>query len=165
RDGSLREAAAERGIPMLLYEAGEALRFDELSIRAGVQGILAVMRALKMLPPSRRKRPVAEPFVARSTSWLRAPRSGIFRNLTPLGEQVRKEALLGIVSDPFGREEIEVRAASGGIVIGRTSLPLVTEGEALFHVARFQDVREVAEQLEAFQLEYDIEYEGDTPII
>ena len=36
RDGSLREIAAERGIPMLLYEAGEALRFDERAIRAGV---------------------------------------------------------------------------------------------------------------------------------
>ncbi len=30
RDGSLREAAAEHGIPMLLYEAGEALRFGEV---------------------------------------------------------------------------------------------------------------------------------------
>ena len=78
---------------------------------------------------------------------------------------MQKEALLGIVSDPFGHEETEVRAPSAGIVIGRTSLPLVTEGEALFHIARFQDIHEVAEQLEAFQLEYDMEYEGDPPII
>ena len=53
RDGSLREAAATHGIPMLLYEAGEALRFDEVSIRAGVKGIINVMRELEMLPPSR----------------------------------------------------------------------------------------------------------------
>ncbi|HSG06703.1 MAG TPA: succinylglutamate desuccinylase/aspartoacylase family protein, partial [Nitrospiria bacterium] len=33
RDGSLREAARERGIPMLLYEGGEALRFNEPVIR------------------------------------------------------------------------------------------------------------------------------------
>lgn len=38
RDGSLREAAAELGIPMLLYEAGEGLRFDEVCIRAGQLG-------------------------------------------------------------------------------------------------------------------------------
>ncbi len=43
RDGSLREAAAEYGIPMLLYEAGEALRFNEVAIRAGVKGIINVM--------------------------------------------------------------------------------------------------------------------------
>ena len=69
RDGSLREATATLSIPMLLYEAGEALRYDELAIRAGVQGVLNVMRALGMLPPSRRRRPLPEPFVARSSAW------------------------------------------------------------------------------------------------
>jgi uncharacterized protein len=54
RDGSLREAAAEKGIPTLMYEAGEALRFDEISIRMGVAGIIEVMRQLGML---RRKTP------------------------------------------------------------------------------------------------------------
>ena len=98
RDGSLREAAAARGIPMLLYEAGEALRFDELSIRAGVQGILNVMRGLEMLPPSRsRKRAAREPFVARSSSWVRAPASGIFRGVVSLGAHVKKDELLGTV--------------------------------------------------------------------
>lgn len=167
RDGSLREAAAERGIPMLLYEAGEALRFDELSIRAGVRGIIAVMRTLGMLPPSRRKKPITEPFVARSSTWVRAPHSGIFRNITPLGNHVRKGERLGIVSDPFGQEEIEIRSSSNGIVIGRTSLPLVSEGEALFHIARFQDIKEVAEQVEAFQEEQQNELvrESEPPII
>jgi hypothetical protein len=49
RDGSLRQAGVEAGIPMLLYEAGEALRFDEFGIRVGVKGVLAVMRSLGML--------------------------------------------------------------------------------------------------------------------
>ena len=44
RDGSLREAARELGVPILLFEAGEGLRFDEMSIRAGVSGVLRVMR-------------------------------------------------------------------------------------------------------------------------
>ena len=75
RDGSLRQAAADLGIPMLVYEAGEALRFDELCIRAGTQGILNVMRALEMLPASSRRRAEhAEPFIARSSTWIRAPR-------------------------------------------------------------------------------------------
>jgi hypothetical protein len=46
--------AAELGIKMLLYEAGEGLRFDELSIRAGVRGVLQVMRELEMLPQGKR---------------------------------------------------------------------------------------------------------------
>ena len=152
RDGSLREAAAEYGIPMLLYEAGEALRFDEVSIRAGVKGIINVMRSLEMLPPTRRiRKKQIEPVVARSSSWERSPDSGIFRAMVPLGGRVKKGTLLGVVGDPFGDMETQVNASFSGIVIGRTNLPLVNEGDALFHIARFQDVQEVEAQVDEFQ--------------
>ncbi|MDH3713013.1 MAG: succinylglutamate desuccinylase/aspartoacylase family protein [Gammaproteobacteria bacterium] len=162
RDGSLREAAAECGIPMLVYEAGEALRFDELSIRPGVQGIVNVMRALGMLQRSRRKTPPREPFIANSSSWVRAPQSGILRTVVGLGARVSPQDHLGVVADPFGEEESEVRAQSGGIVIGRTNLPLVHEGEAVYHIARFDDTHEVAEQVEAFQSSHEEALEADT---
>ncbi|NIR32382.1 MAG: succinylglutamate desuccinylase/aspartoacylase family protein [Gammaproteobacteria bacterium] len=156
RDGSLREAAAERGIPMLLYEAGEALRFDEFSIRVGVQGVLSVMRALEMLPPRRRgKQRVREPFVARSSSWIRAPQSGILRAVTPLGARVKKGEILGVVSDPFGESESEVQAHASGVVIGRVQMPLVHAGEALFHVARFESARQVVSEVEALQTHHE----------
>jgi len=152
RDGSLREAAAEAGIPMLLYEAGEALRFDEIGIRAGVRGIINVMRELGMLPrKKRRSRLVPDPFVARTTFWVRAPASGILRAITPLGQQVKKNELMGLIANPFGDSEFEVRASYDGVVIGRTNIPLIHEGEALFHIARFGDAREVAEHVESFQ--------------
>jgi hypothetical protein len=152
RDGSLRGAAVEKGIPMLLYEAGEALRFDELSIRAGVRGVVNVMRSLGMAPASRRKHstPLPEPFVARSSGWVRASGSGILRPMAPLGAQVTKGALLGVVSDPFGEKEEQVLSPYSGIVIGRTNLPLVNEGDALFHIARFKEISEVAASVEDF---------------
>jgi predicted deacylase len=151
RDGSLREAAAEYGIPMLLYEAGEALRFDEVSIRAGVKGIINVMRSLGMLPAVKRKagQPY-EPIVVSHTSWVRAPESGIFRALVPLGARVKRDQLLGVIASPFGDEEYEVKASFSGIVIGRTSLPLINEGDALFHLARVQGIRAAEESVESF---------------
>ncbi|SCZ59442.1 succinylglutamate desuccinylase/aspartoacylase family protein [Thiohalomonas denitrificans] len=151
RDGSLRQAAVEKGVPMLLYEAGEALRFDEVSIRAGVRGIVNVLRELKMLPPTghpRKSEP--RPVVARASNWVRAPESGIFRASVPIGAKVKKGTLLGMVSDSFGESELEVRAPSDGIVIGRSNLPLVHEGEALFHLARFQKVDAVSARVDAF---------------
>jgi predicted deacylase len=155
RDGSLRESAAENGIPMLLYEAGEALRFDELSIRAGVKGIINVMRLLEMIPPSRRKsKKQMEPVVARSSAWVRAAESGILRAMVPLGGRVKKGSLLGIVADPFGESEIEILSPYSGIVIGKTNLPLVNEGEALYHIARFGDVHEVEAKVDEFHEEY-----------
>jgi predicted deacylase len=152
RDGSLREAAAENGIPMLLYEGGEALRFDEVPIRAGVRGITSVMRALHMLPPREKKTKThREPVVARASSWVRAPKSGILRRTVRLGSRVRKDQPIGVISDPFGGSEVEVVSPYSGVVIGCTNLPLANEGEALYHVARFHVVAEAAVQVEAFQ--------------
>lgn len=151
RDGSLREIAAKRGIPMLLYEAGEALRFDERAIRAGVKGIVAVMRELKMLPASSRKANRPEPLVVRSTYWARAERSGIFRATAALGTRVRRGEIIGVIADPFGEQEDDVHATNNGIIIGRNNLPLVNEGEALFNIARFESTREAADAVDAFQ--------------
>ena len=52
-DGSFRMAARAHEIPVILYEAGEALRFDEVAIRAGVKGVLGVMSHLEMRRKSR----------------------------------------------------------------------------------------------------------------
>jgi len=150
RDGSLREAAVEAGIPMLLYEGGEALRFDEMSIRAGLRGILNVMRALDMLPHQKTQHAVT-PVEARSTSWVRAPESGVFRAAQKLGARVHKGDTLGMISAPLTDRECAVTAPGSGILIGQTHLPLVHEGEALFHVARFEKNAAVAEQVEALQ--------------
>jgi predicted deacylase len=152
RDGSLRECAAENGIPMLLYEAGEALRFDEVSIRAGLRGITNVMRELGMLPKlKKRSKKHPEPVVARSSSWVRAPGGGILRPMAGLGSRMKKNAILGVISDPFGEREVQVLSPCDGIVIGRTNLPLVNEGDGLFHVARFEQVKQVEANVEEFQ--------------
>lgn len=151
RDGSLRASAAAVDVPILLYEAGEALRLDELCIRAGVQGILRVMRALGMLRKGRPKQP-PNPIVARSSAWVRAPQSGVFRAYVGLGERViREQTVLGAVSDPFGEREREIRAPFSGIVIGALNLPLVNEGDAIFHVARFHRTDVAMERIEGFQ--------------
>ena len=150
RDGSLREQVVERGIPMLVYEGGEALRFDERAIRAGVRGVIGAMRSLAMLPPSSVAQP-AEPFVAHSSHWLRAPEGGILRSRGSLGAHVERGQLLGVVADPLGQGEVRIRAAHAGVVIGRTELPLVNEGDALYHIATFDDPGEVSASVDEFE--------------
>ena len=169
RDGSLREVAAELGIAMLLYEGGEGLRFDEFSIRVGVRGVIEVMRALEMLPRSSRSaHPRVEPFVARASSWTRAPESGIMRTLKPLGSRVKSDEPLALIADPFGENQVPVLAHQDGIVIGRTNLPLVNAGDALFHIARFARPSRVASEVEAFQGVHEtdpVEDALDPPIV
>jgi predicted deacylase len=151
REGSLREAAARLDIPVIVYEASEALRFDEFAIRAGVRGVVGVMRALGMLKDRKRpKRKPVEPMLVRSSTWVRAAQSGILRRAVALGKLVRKGERLGAIADPFGGNEIEVLSPAEGIVIGGTNLPLVHEGDALFHIGRFEGTQVAAKAMDAF---------------
>jgi predicted deacylase len=151
RDGSLREAGDELGVRILLYEAGEALRFDELSIRAGVKGITNVMRHLGMLSKTRAKANPVEPFVARQSGWARATDSGFVSHKKNLGDYVKKGDCLAIIKDPFGKELDVVNSHAEGIIIGKQNIPLVQEGEAMYHVAYFSNPDGVSENIEIMQ--------------
>lgn len=167
-EGSLRRTAREAGVPVITYEGGEALRFNETAIRAGLKGVIRVMRHLRMLPPARSRRPAPEPqYIADDSSWMRAGQDGLFRAAVALGDRVRAGQPLGWIADPFGGAEIAVEAAFSGLVIGRANLPLVHEGEALFHVARFDHVGRVHREMERFSeaLEQGDEWSEEPPIV
>lgn len=157
RDGSLRQAAAEQGIPMLLFEGGEALRYDEKVIQTGLHGVLSLMESIGMIAP-KDKKPVKKPikkkskeiFIARSSHWLRAPQSGSLVTKKKLGAYVKKGEVLGKISNPYGGDKVDVLASKTGIIIGMTMIPLVNRGDALFHVATFEDSEAVEERLEIF---------------
>jgi len=156
RDGSLREAARKEGVRILLFEGGEALRFDELSIRQGLHGCLGVLEKVGMIAPIKRKKTTKTPkknknvFYAETSHWVRAPRSGSFVTKRKLGEILKPGDLLATVSDPFGLNEEDLFAKNEGLIIGMSSMPLVNRGDAIFHIAYFQDFEEVED---AFDLD------------
>ncbi len=162
REGTLRQTAMDMDIPVLLYEAGEALRYDELSIRAGFQGIINVMREISMLRPVKKSSKHIEPFVAYNSGWVRAPESGMLRYPVALGTQVKRNDILGYISDPYSGEMVEIQSPWRGIVIGNIQIPMAHEGEALFHIARFrEDNDDVVETVDLFNQNY-MEIDVDT---
>ncbi|MEL6494423.1 MAG: succinylglutamate desuccinylase/aspartoacylase family protein [Cyanobacteria bacterium J06623_7] len=134
RDGSLRQAATKRGIPVLLYEAGEALRFDSLAIEVGVAGIFGVMEHLEMyrheLAPT-----IGESLRASKTRWIRATCGGIFHLMVNLGDRISKKQELGYITNAFGGSKVLIRAKVTGVVISHIQNPLVNQGDAIIHVA------------------------------
>jgi predicted deacylase len=133
RDGSLREAASSRGITMLLYESGQANRFDESAIEAGVTGIMRSLRSLDMID-ARLPRPIPTK-VFRRTRWVRARRGGLVRVVPMLQDRVEKGEPIAEISDAFGYRPTFVRATETGWVIGRSLNPQVSPGDALVHIA------------------------------
>ena len=150
RDGSLRSVAQEEGIPILLYEAGEALRFDETSIRIGVQGIVNVLRANEMLPKLVRKTTKKLPIITKSSKWIRSSNSGMLRTIKALGETVEMDEIIAFIDEPLGDESFEIKSPFDGVIIGKSEIPLVQEGDAVFHIANFNNLDMAENKMEYF---------------
>jgi predicted deacylase len=153
-EGSFRAAAHANGIGVLLFEAGEALRFDEVAIRSGVRGVLEVMTELDMRGKTRKQRKV-EAMVANTSRWVRAGQSGILRSLVATGSRVEVDEVLAYISDPLGENNEQLISPVDGIIIGKTNLPLVFAGEAIFNIASYEEIDQVAENIDAYHEELD----------
>ena len=138
RDGSLRHACSKRGIPLLVFEGGEAHRFNESAVRAGVEGTLRVLAELGMRegPVPKAEKPTV---VVRHSKWERARRSGIARIDVFPGQPVQRGDVLGVIADALGERQTLVRATRTGIVLGYTRNPLASQGDALVHIADLSD--------------------------
>jgi predicted deacylase len=143
RDGSLREAALRRGVPVIVYEAGEGLRVDELSVRVGMEGVLQVMAFLGMT--RRRRTQPRAPVLATSSRWVRAEESGLFRPFRDIGDHVAAGERIAVVADPYGEHETDIKASNAGIIIGRANIPAVNQGDALFHIAKVDNASQLGE--------------------
>ncbi|KAB2813293.1 succinylglutamate desuccinylase/aspartoacylase family protein [Pimelobacter simplex] len=135
RDGSLRQAGRDRGARVLLYEAGEAMRFQAEPIAVGVAGVRRVLASLGMIDPDPAWADHPAPEECRSSAWVRARGTGILHLDVRLGDRVETGQRLGGLSDTFGRRVRLVHADRDGIVIGLTRAPIVNAGDALVHIA------------------------------
>jgi predicted deacylase len=131
---TLRAVTTRRGIPTLLFEAGESSRFNEDAIRMGVEGVLRVMAELEMIPRTGIRRGARSVEATRSR-WVRASQSGVAYVHAALGNHVERGDRIATIADPLGESAVKVRAPASGFVIGLTSNPLVHRGDAILHLA------------------------------
>lgn len=151
--GMLRTYAFGKNKPFLTYEAGEAMRFDEHSIKVGLKGILNVMRKLDMMPDKfLKKESVRKSFLTEKNMWVRAPASGISYTVHKLGQYVRKGETLCVLKDPIGSGAgTPVVSPEEAVIVGKNNIPLVHEGEALFQLAVFPKMKDAASQLKEWK--------------
>ncbi len=142
RDGSLRQAATSHGVRVLLFEGGEALRFDPWSIGVGTEGVLRVLDSLDMIETIDVDAPPPTAW-SDSSRWLRASRSGMLHLDATLGDLVTAGDLVATIYDPFGKRLGRVTARGRGVVIGATQEPVVQRGDAVVHIAAVDEPPDV----------------------
>lgn len=130
-DRSFRKAAHRRGKSIIVYEAGESLRFDENAIQQGIDGTLRLMQHFGMVnqaPPPQEIR------IFDKSTWVRARVSGLFRTHQQPGTRVVRGQLLGTITDPFGESQIKIHSRQNGYIVGINNMPVVNAGDALIHL-------------------------------
>lgn len=148
RDGSMRELAHQLGTPMLLFEAGEALRFDRLSIDLGAEGVERVLAHIGMIEADDGLTSVGIPARANRSVWVRSPRGGITHRVRRSGDTVHVGDVLAKVTGLFGEDAMEMTSPLDGIIIGHATLPVVNQGDAIFHIAEVANLDHAGEAIE-----------------
>lgn len=130
---SLRRTAIDLNKPIIVFEGGESLRYDALSIEKGLTGLKNVLIRKEML----KGRPIQNKIqVFKKTKWVRAEKAGMFLWIKCSGNKVEKGDVIGQINGPYGKSQtIWVKAKEKGIIIGHNNAPVVSQGDALFHIA------------------------------
>jgi predicted deacylase len=134
--GSLRREAVDAGVPAIIYEAGEPLRFQEQEIARGERGVVNIMEFLGMISGVKEEIPLSQVF--KRSYWVRVPpgQGGFFFPEAELGTKVTPGVRLGHVVDPLTDARYEIDAPVSGQIIGMAVPQVVLSGYALFHVGQ-----------------------------
>ncbi len=126
-----------RGKPAITTESGGMGLTDHASVAAQEAGALSLLAHLKILdtPSVRIENPV---WIDRS-EVLRSPAAGIWHPAVEKMQSVAAGALLGRVTDPFGKVLHEARAPFAGEVLYVVATPPVNAGEPLAFVGHVAD--------------------------
>lgn len=134
REGTLRAAATQTGIPTVTFEAGGPAQLEPEQIAHGVRGIQALLDSLGMVAQTR---PWTEREVTYvDSSWVRADRGGILLSAVALGSEVRAGDVLGRLIDPITNQTTPIEAPSDGRVIGMARNQVLMPGFAAYHLGQ-----------------------------
>ena len=140
-NGSLRKEAEEEGVPILLYEAGEALHLHEESIDIGVKGVVNVLIENGMLTNKIQENYVKSPLVLKNSKWISSIRSGLITINKDLGDHIKKGEVIASITEPLMDDvSLEVLAPYDAIIIGKSESPLVQAGDVILHIAKYKKV-------------------------
>jgi predicted deacylase len=132
-EACLRRTATAAGCPTIVLEAGEVWKVEPAVVEYSLRGIRNVLIGLKMIEGE-----VVEPpfrIVADETKWMRAERGGFLKFHVQPGATVQRGQPLATNTSLAGQDLGTIVAPRDGIVLGMTTLPAVSPGDPVAHLA------------------------------
>jgi len=138
---SFRAAAAKQNIPILVFEGGESMRFNEFAIHEGINGVLRIMAHYKLIADSVLNNiPQNKTVTLTNRKWVRAKKGGIFTPYVNNGSPIEKGQVIGFITDAYGNRNLVVKAPFDGYIVCVNNHPLVSQGDAIFHIGKKDDL-------------------------
>jgi predicted deacylase len=131
---SLRNEAKSMDKSIIVYEAGEALRFDEQAIMEGIAGAQRLMKGLGMTHKGTTHRHKHTPVIIEKAGWVRADNAGLFHTHLKPGMEIQQGETLGYITDPYNHYRVDLNSPNTGYIIGLDYTPVVNVGDAVVHV-------------------------------
>jgi hypothetical protein len=132
---SFRKEAYKHNIPIIVYEGGEALRFDELAIKEGIDGTLRILEHFSMISKSPIKiAKKGNSIHLNKRRWIRAKIAGLFNSFVHNGDKVVKGQIIGDITDTYGETSVKVKSTISGYIIAINYFPVINRGDAIFHL-------------------------------
>ena len=130
--GSLRKVANENDIPAITYEGGGANLIDNTTVKVAIQGVLNVLRSLRMIP-GKPNRPRFR-MLASGSRWLRAGEGGLLDMFVSAGSVMREGEVIATISDPATPGlTVDIVAPEDGLLIGAATNPFTASGMPVGH--------------------------------
>ncbi len=131
--GSFRNAACRAGCATLILEAGEVWKVEQTIVEYALRGIRNCLAFLEMIDDEMRPLPYC--IITDSTKWIRAREGGFLTFHAAPGDIVAKGDPIATNTSLTGDKRNLVRAPRDGIVLGMTTLPAVSPGSPICHLA------------------------------
>jgi len=131
--GSLRRSAVKAGCATVLLEAGEVWKVEPSVVEYALRGIRNVLVGLEMIEGE-----IVEPefrVVAEETKWMRAEKGGFLKFHVHPGDTVVHDQPLATTTSLAGHNLNTIVAPRDGIVLSMTTLPAVSPGDPVAHLA------------------------------
>ncbi|MFV0539782.1 MAG: succinylglutamate desuccinylase/aspartoacylase family protein [Aestuariibaculum sp.] len=133
---SFRETCLKQNKVLLLFEGGKSHHIDDTVTQIGLNGSKRILQHLGMLNTKQKASKTKNDIVfIHESRWIRANYSGMFRVLVKVGYYVKKNDVIGNITDPYGKLFYDVKASNAGYIINVNESPIVYQGDALFHIS------------------------------
>lgn len=130
--GALRREACLAGCPTVIIEGGESWKVQVNVVNVFERGVRNALIHLNMID-GEPTTPEVQTIITK-TRWVRAERGGFLEFHVSPGDVVQRGQKLVTIGNLLGREELTLTSSMEAVVLGMTTLPATTPGEAIVHL-------------------------------